>query len=216
MCDSRCAPQAAFELIAAAYPGAFAGYKMSVTESHQSSKVRFSCARARLASALTQSSRSPAAQADTSGTAKALVASFQKLGPKFEVDEIVKVRDAEQQLKMGVPGTSWLRDQFWRPCLMRRLAEAHLAGHAYHTYRLTSPDGLVNFEFQARVRASCRCMHASRRPLAHARSTTCAAGPSTRKARWMLWRSSQRAHASAPQRRCSTWWTCCRQAWHEV
>ena len=32
--------QAAFELIAARYPGAFAGYKMSVTESHQSSKVR--------------------------------------------------------------------------------------------------------------------------------------------------------------------------------
>ena len=48
--------------------------------------------------------RPAAAKADTSGTAKALVASFQKLGPKFEVDEIVKVRDAEQQLKMGVPG----------------------------------------------------------------------------------------------------------------
>ena len=31
-------------------------------------------------------------------------------------------------------------------------AEAHLAGHAYHTYRLTSPDGLVSFEFQARAR----------------------------------------------------------------
>ena len=30
-------------------------------------------------------------------------------------------------------------------------AEAHLAGHAYHTYRLTSPDGLVSFEFQARA-----------------------------------------------------------------
>ena len=44
--DSRCAPQAAFELIAAAYPGAFAGYKMSVTESHQNSKVRFSCTHA--------------------------------------------------------------------------------------------------------------------------------------------------------------------------
>ena len=31
--------QAAFELIASRYPGAFAGYNMSVTESHQSSKV---------------------------------------------------------------------------------------------------------------------------------------------------------------------------------
>jgi 4-hydroxy-tetrahydrodipicolinate reductase len=25
-----------------------------------------------------------------------------------------------------------------------------LKGHAYHTYRLTSPDGLVSFEFQVR------------------------------------------------------------------
>ena len=95
--------QAAFELIAARYPGAFAGYKMSVTESHQSSKVCCGsrlCCQPRLRSA----SGCSAAQADTSGTAKALVASFQKLGPKFEVDEIVKVRDTEQQLKMGVPG----------------------------------------------------------------------------------------------------------------
>lgn len=43
-------------------------------------------------------------QADTSGTAKALVASFQRLGPAFEVDQIVKVRDVESQRKMGVPG----------------------------------------------------------------------------------------------------------------
>ena len=43
-------------------------------------------------------------QADTSGTAKALVASFQQLGLKFEVDEIEKVRTPEAQLKMGVPG----------------------------------------------------------------------------------------------------------------
>ena len=27
-------------------------------------------------------------------------------------------------------------------------AEEHLAGHAFHTYRLTSPDGLVTFEFK--------------------------------------------------------------------
>ena len=70
-----------------------------------------------LVSALTQSLRPPAAQADTSGTAKALVASFQKLGPKFEVDEIVKVRDAEQQLKMGVPGAWWHCDCLSCLCL---------------------------------------------------------------------------------------------------
>jgi 4-hydroxy-tetrahydrodipicolinate reductase len=30
-------------------------------------------------------------------------------------------------------------------------AEAHMGGHAFHTYRLTSPDGLVSFEFMVRV-----------------------------------------------------------------
>ena len=29
--------------------------------------------------------------------------------------------------------------------------EAHLNGHAYHTYHLSSPDGTVNFEFQHNV-----------------------------------------------------------------
>lgn len=96
--------QAAFELIAARYPDAFAGYEMSVTESHQSSKVSGCLARVALRCAKARRARRTVAQADTSGTAKALVASFQKLGPKFEVDEIVKVRDAEHQREMGVPG----------------------------------------------------------------------------------------------------------------
>jgi hypothetical protein len=43
---------------------------------------------------------------DTSGTAKALVASFQALGPRFELEQIAKVRDAPQQRAMGVPGAS--------------------------------------------------------------------------------------------------------------
>ena len=55
-------------------------------------------------SVLTRNLSVSAAQADTSGTAKALVASFQQLGLKFEVDEIEKVRTPEAQLKMGVPG----------------------------------------------------------------------------------------------------------------
>lgn len=35
-------------------------------------------------------------------------------------------------------------------CLPARFlsAEEHLPGHAYHTYHLTSPDGMVNLEFQ--------------------------------------------------------------------
>jgi 4-hydroxy-tetrahydrodipicolinate reductase len=47
--------------------------------------------------------------------------------------DIVRVRDAPTQTDvMGVP-------------------EAALGGHAFHTYRLTSPDGSVAFEFQHNV-----------------------------------------------------------------
>ena len=48
--------QATLELMAKEFPGAFSGYKLEVTESHQRQK------------------------ADTSGTAKAVVASIAKLG----------------------------------------------------------------------------------------------------------------------------------------
>mmetsp|Transcript_39307 Transcript_39307/g.47604 ORF Transcript_39307/g.47604 Transcript_39307/m.47604 type:complete len:366 (-) Transcript_39307:487-1584(-) len=101
--------QAAMELMAEQFPGAFSTYKLRVVESHQSTKV------------------------DTSGTAKAIVSSFQKLGCKFDVEDIEKVRTANEQTNvMGVP-------------------EAHLKGHAFHTYELTSPDGQVQFKFEHNV-----------------------------------------------------------------
>jgi 4-hydroxy-tetrahydrodipicolinate reductase len=56
--------QATLEAMAARFPGAFGGYALTVTESHQRSKV------------------------DTSGTAKAVVESFRRLG----VDEFKDVR----------------------------------------------------------------------------------------------------------------------------
>lgn len=102
--------QAMMEMMAKEFPGAFAGYAMTVTESHQSTK------------------------ADTSGTAKAVVGSFQDMGIDFSIDEIEKVRSAPESMdRMGVPG------------------KYVTAGHAYHTYHLTSPDGSVNFEFQHNV-----------------------------------------------------------------
>jgi hypothetical protein len=106
--------QAAFEMIAARFPDAFSGYTLSVTESHQSSKARagrcLCCnhTRAKLFSTSVPSPRTlplcTCHQVDTSGTAKALVASFQKLGPRFELEDILKVRDAPHQREMGVPG----------------------------------------------------------------------------------------------------------------
>lgn len=101
--------QAAMEIMAEQFPGAFAGYKLEVTESHQSSKV------------------------DTSGTARAVVASFNKLGLCFADDEIQMVRNPEKQIaNMRVP-------------------EEHLRGHAFHTYSLISSDGMVKFQFQHNV-----------------------------------------------------------------
>ena len=101
--------QAAMRLMAENFPGAFKGYTLTVTESHQASKV------------------------DTSGTAKAIVQSFNDLGCDFDIADAELVRDVPTQLgRMGVP-------------------EEHLLGHAYHTYRLVSPDGSVSFEFQHNV-----------------------------------------------------------------
>nr|GMC56031.1 4-hydroxy-tetrahydrodipicolinate reductase 1, chloroplastic-like [Ipomoea batatas] len=100
---------AAMEIMAEKFPGAFSGYKLQVMESHQVSKL------------------------DISGTAKAVISCFQRLGISFDLDQVEQIRDPEQQVKMvGVP-------------------KEHLSGHAFHSYHLTSPDGTVSFEFQHNV-----------------------------------------------------------------
>ncbi|KAF4355425.1 hypothetical protein F8388_015179 [Cannabis sativa] len=100
---------AAMEIMAEQFPGAFSGYSLQVMESHQSSKV------------------------DTSGTAKAVISCFQKLGVSFDMDQVQLIRDPKLQREMvGVP-------------------EEHLSGHAFHMYHLTSPDETVSFEFQHNV-----------------------------------------------------------------
>ncbi|XP_031474891.1 probable 4-hydroxy-tetrahydrodipicolinate reductase 2, chloroplastic [Nymphaea colorata] len=101
--------QAAMEILAEQFPGAFTGYSLQVMESHQAGKL------------------------DTSGTAKAIISCFQKLGVSFSVDQIQMIRDPVKQVEMvGVP-------------------EEHLGGHAFHMYHLTSPDNTVSFEFQHNV-----------------------------------------------------------------
>ncbi|KAL4431758.1 hypothetical protein ABPG77_002974 [Micractinium sp. CCAP 211/92] len=102
--------QTMMEMMAERFPGCFSGYSLAVAESHQRTKV------------------------DTSGTAKAVVASLNKMGLQFGEDEIEKVRSPEEQVgRMGVP-------------------EAYVdAGHAFHTYTLTSPDGSVTLEFKHNV-----------------------------------------------------------------
>lgn len=101
--------QTMMEMMANRFPGCFSGYTLQVVESHQRTKV------------------------DTSGTAKAVVSSLQKMGLDFTENDIEKVRNADEQMaRMEVP-------------------EEHLSGHAFHTYKITSPDGSVTLEFKHNV-----------------------------------------------------------------
>jgi 4-hydroxy-tetrahydrodipicolinate reductase len=96
--------QAMMEYAAETFPNLFDGYTLEIKESHQQGK------------------------ADTSGTAKAMVTYFNRLGIPYETDQIVKVRDPEIQQQLGI-------------------GKEHLDGHGWHTYTLTSADGTARFEF---------------------------------------------------------------------
>lgn len=100
--------QAMMEYAAKTFPGAFENYTLEPVESHQKGK------------------------ADTSGTAKAVIKCFNKLGIPCSTEQIVMVRDPQKQREMGVP-------------------EEHLSGHGWHTYTLRSPDGTVFFQFTHNV-----------------------------------------------------------------
>jgi 4-hydroxy-tetrahydrodipicolinate reductase len=101
--------QAMMAYAADTFPGLFKGYSLEIRESHQKGK------------------------ADTSGTAKAMVGYFNKLGVSFSEDQIIKIRDPEvQKTQWGIP-------------------EQHLAGHGWHTYTLVSEDQTVRFEFSHNV-----------------------------------------------------------------
>ena len=73
--------QAGLSDLAEKYPGAFAGYKLEVVESHQKTK------------------------ADTSGTAKAVIQSLKTLAAdkEFTNDQIRMIRDDQEALDFGVP-----------------------------------------------------------------------------------------------------------------
>lgn len=101
--------QAMFEHIAERFSGVFKPFALRVRESHQAGK------------------------ADTSGTAKALVTSFQQLGCEFSVEQIEKIRKPDAQIAMGVPAE-------------------HLPGHAYHTYSLESEALGMDLSFTHNVR----------------------------------------------------------------
>jgi len=72
-------------------------------------------------------------KADTSGTAKAMVSYFQHMGVDCSTKDIYMERDPRKQKE------EW------------KIPEAYLSGHGWHTYRLTSADKTVAFEFQHNV-----------------------------------------------------------------
>jgi 4-hydroxy-tetrahydrodipicolinate reductase len=100
--------QAMMEYAAEKFPGAFRGYSLEVVESHQKNKI------------------------DTSGTAKAVIASFNKLGVPFIVDQIEKKRSENDYKALGIPKEHW-------------------DGHGWHTYTLRKPDNSVFFQFTHNV-----------------------------------------------------------------
>ncbi len=101
--------QAMMEYASQSFPDLFQGYTLEIKESHQQGK------------------------ADTSGTAKAMVRYFNRLGVSFAEEDIVKERDPEKQT------------HHWK------IPEEFLGGHGYHTYGLVSKDHTVRFEFTHNV-----------------------------------------------------------------
>lgn len=101
--------QAMMEYGAETFPDLFKGYTLTLKESHQKGK------------------------ADTSGTAKAMIGYFNKLGIPFTDEQVVKERDPENQKNIwGVP-------------------EEFIKGHGWHTYTIVSGDKTVKFEFTHNV-----------------------------------------------------------------
>jgi 4-hydroxy-tetrahydrodipicolinate reductase len=101
--------QAMMEFAAQTFPGLFKGYRLEIRESHQQGK------------------------ADTSGTARAMVSYFNRLGVPFRAEQIRMERSPQtQKTEWGIP-------------------EEHLGGHAWHTYTLISADGTTRFEFTHNV-----------------------------------------------------------------
>ncbi|MBF0229636.1 MAG: dihydrodipicolinate reductase [Desulfamplus sp.] len=101
--------QAMMEYAANTFPDLFKGYTLQIKESHQNGK------------------------ADTSGTAKAMVKYYNKLGIPFSEDNIIMERDPQiQKSEWNIP-------------------EEYLTGHAWHTYTLTSPNNTAKFEFSHNI-----------------------------------------------------------------
>lgn len=101
------------------HPEKWTGYNLIIKESHQAAKGK-----------------------ETSGTARAMVNYFQKLGIDIRANEIISFRDPSDQISFDVP-------------------EKYLDGHGWHTYTLGPPHDM-GLEFDAEFIAAFREMLTSR------------------------------------------------------
>ena len=87
----------------------------------------------KIAYAITDRESHQKGKADTSGTARAMVGYFNKMGLVCSVDDIEQERDPDRQAReWGIP-------------------EEYLAGHAWHTYTLISNDKTVKCQISHNV-----------------------------------------------------------------
>lgn len=101
--------QSMLEKAAQEFPNILEEFSLSVEESHQTTKK------------------------DTSGTAKAMVSYFNKLGISFTPEQIIMHRNPEfQRERLGIPSE-------------------YLNGHGWHTYSISSRDGSVLLEFKHNI-----------------------------------------------------------------
>lgn len=117
--------QAALQMAAEAFPGAFSGYELDVVESHQASKV------------------------DVSGTAREVVRSLRGLGGRFAAEKETEQKEKAAEGGVEAAATSSSSDPAWHVRRVRDRATQQspaigvpydaLGGHAYHTYTLSSP-----------------------------------------------------------------------------
>ena len=102
--------QAMIEWCANTFPDLFKDFTLEIKESHQKGK------------------------ADTSGTAKAILKNFNKLGMPLAEKDIKKERDPKLQKKIWNIPEEYIRQ-----------------GHGWHTYNLISKDKTVSFSFSHNV-----------------------------------------------------------------
>lgn len=113
--------QSFLELFAKIYQGTFKGYTLDIRESHQQGKK------------------------DTSGTARAMLRYFQRLGIPMDeklidaVDKFKMEKPADITLSLGYDSTfTMIREPETQ--LILGIPKEHLGGHGWHTYALSSPE----------------------------------------------------------------------------